>query len=103
LACKHKEARAILDKIAPIMVTIGALEAGPEFELLAAQIREPMTAKKLWLQNVVATATITMSSVDSADLPDLCSLREVLDTIAGAKKVLALITGVLAAMARAHR
>jgi G3E family GTPase len=103
LAGKQKEARAILDKIAPVMASIESLEGVQEFSMLAVPLREPLSAKKLFLEQVAAAAHIIMASVDATDLPEMASLREVLDTIANAKKVIALITGVLAAIARAHR
>jgi hypothetical protein len=103
LASKQKEARAILDKVAPVLASIESLEGVPEFGMVAAPLLEPLKDKKGFLDRAVASALMVMASSEAADLPELVSLKEVLDTIANAKKVIALITNVLAAIARAHR
>jgi hypothetical protein len=103
LAVKQKDARAILAKIVPVIAAIEALENVVEFALIALPLREPLEVKKEFLQNTQACATAIMTGLDPTDLPELPSLKAVVDAIAAAKKVIALITGVLAAIARAHR
>jgi hypothetical protein len=86
-----------------VLASIESLEGVPEFGMLAPPLREPLSAKKEFLDQASASAMLVMASSEAADLPELVSLKEVLDTIANAKKVIALITNVLAAIARAHR
>ena len=102
LATKQREARVMITKIASVLTSIEAIEALAEFSMLSLQLREPLLARKAFLEENVAKAAVIVASDDVDELPVLASSVEVLEAIADAKKVVARITNVLAAIARLH-
>ena len=103
LATKQREARVMITKIASVLTSIEAIEAIAEFSMLSLQLREPLLAKKTFLDNNADVAAAIVASDDVGDLPVMASSAEVLEAIADAKKVVARITNVLAAIARLHQ
>jgi hypothetical protein len=102
LESKKKEARMMLSKITPVLSSIEAIESLAEFSMLSPQLREPLMAKKEFLDTNAAAAAAIIASDDVGDLPAMASSSGVLEAIADAKKVVARITNVLAAIARLH-
>jgi hypothetical protein len=102
LATRKKEAQTILGKIAPVLTSLEAVVAGAEFGMLSVQLREPLEMKKIFLEETVAAANIIVGSEAGEDLPEIAPLAEISDAVAIAKKIVARITNVLAAIARLH-
>ena len=92
----------MLSKITPVLSSIEAIESLAEFSMLSPQLREPLMAKKEFLDTNAAAAAAIIASDDVGDLPAMASSSGVLEAIADAKKVVARITNVLAAIARLH-
>jgi hypothetical protein len=103
LAAIQKDATAILAKATPMLASISALEDGPEFALVAAPVVEPLLIAKAKMECAVAAATATMACTDIDDVPECASLKDVSDWIATSKKTIALVTNMLAMIARAAR
>ena len=103
LAVMQKEAAAILSKLTPVLASITALTEGAEFGLVAAPVVEPLLVTKARMECAMAAATDIMSCTDPDDVPECATLKEVMDWIATSKKVIALITNMLAMIARAAR
>ncbi len=104
LAAMQKDASLILGKLAPVLGSISALEDGAEFSLIASPVVEPLLVTKAKMEVAVAAATATMASTDLDDVPaDSATLREVMEWIASSKKTIALITNMLAMIAKAAR
>jgi hypothetical protein len=103
LAMKHREARVMIGKIASVLTSIEAIEAVPEFSLLGQELREPLLARKAFLETNGAVAEEIVACEVLDDLPALASSAELLEAAADAKKTVARITNVLAAIARLHR
>jgi hypothetical protein len=100
LATRKKEAQTILGKIAPVLTSLEAVVAGAEFGMLSVQLREPLEIKKIFLEETVAAANIIVGSEAGEDLPKIAPLVEISEALAIAKKIVARITNVLAAIAR---
>jgi hypothetical protein len=103
LAGLQKEAGAIVAKLTPVLANISALEDGAEFGLVASPVVEPLLVTKARMQCAMAAATDIISCTELDDVPACASLKEVMDWIASSKKVIALITNMLAMIARAVR
>ena len=102
LATRKKDAQTILGKIAPVLTSLEAVVAGAEFGMLSVQLREPLEMKKIFLEETLAAANIIVGSEAGEDLPEIAPLAEISDAVAIAKKIVARITNVLAAIARLH-
>jgi hypothetical protein len=100
LATRKKDAQTILGKIAPVLTSLEAVVAGAEFGMLSVQLREPLEMKKIFLEETLAAANIIVGSEAGEDLPEIAPLAEISDAVAIAKKIVARITNVLAAIAR---
>jgi hypothetical protein len=100
LATRKKDAQTILGKIAPVLTSLEAVVAGAEFGMLSVQLREPLEMKKIFLEETLAAANIIVRSEAGEDLPEIAPLAEISDAVAIAKKIVARITNVLAAIAR---
>jgi hypothetical protein len=103
LATRKKEAQTILGKIGPVMASIEAVVAGGEFGMLSVQLREPLEIKKTFLEETLCAANIIVASEaedDVSELPEIGSMVVILEALATAKKIVARITNVLAAIAR---
>jgi hypothetical protein len=100
LATRKKDAQTILGKIAPVLTSLEAVVAGAEFGMLSVQLREPLEMKKIFLEETVAAANIIVGSEAGEDLPEIAPLAEISDAVSIAKKIVARITNVLAAIAR---
>jgi hypothetical protein len=103
LAAIQKDATVILAKLTPMLVSITALEEGAEFGLVAAPVVEPLLVAKEKMKCAVAAATATMACSDIDEVPEGASLKDVSDWIATSKKTIALVTNMLAMIARAAR
>jgi hypothetical protein len=100
LATRKKDAQTILGKIAPVLTSLEAVVAGAEFGMLSVQLREPLEKKKDFLEETLAAANIIVGSEVGEDLPEIAPLAEISEALATAKKIVARITNVLAAIAR---
>jgi hypothetical protein len=103
LAVMQKDATAILSKLTPVLASIAALTEGAEFGLVAAPVVEPLLTLKAKMECAMAAATEILSCTDPEDVPECATLKQVMDWIATSKKVIALITNMLAMIARAAR
>ena len=103
LAAIQKDATVILAKLTPMLASITALEEGAEFGLVATPVVEPLLVTKAKMECAVAAATATMACSDIDEVPEGASLKDVLDWIATSKKTIALVTNMLAMIARAAR
>jgi hypothetical protein len=103
LAGLQKEAAAIVSKLTPVLASISALEDGAEFRLVASPVVQPLLDTKARMECAMAAAADVMVSTDPDDVPECATLKEVMDWIAMAKKTIALITNMLAMIARAGR
>jgi hypothetical protein len=104
LAGIQKESAAILAKLTPVLASITALTEGAEFALVAAPVVDPLLDMKAKMDCAMAAATATMACSDLDDVPEgNASLKDVMEWIASSKKVIALITNMLAMIARAAR
>ena len=103
LASMQKDATIILTKLTPMLASITALEEGAEFGLVAAPVVEPLLVAKAKMECAVAAATATMACSDIDEVPEVASLKDVLDWIATSKKTIALVTNMLAMIAWAAR
>ncbi len=99
----QKEAAAIVSKLTPVLASISALEDGSEFSLVASPVVQPLLDSKARMECAMAAATDIMSCTDVNDVPVCATLKEVTECIASSKKVIALITNMLAMIARAGR
>jgi hypothetical protein len=103
LASLQKDATIILTKLTPMLASITALEEGAEFGLVAAPVVEPLLVAKAKMECAVAAATATMACSEVEQVPKGASLKDVSDWIATSKKTIALVTNMLAMIARAAR
>jgi hypothetical protein len=103
LAAMQKDAAAIMSKLTPVLASITALTEGSEFGLVAAPVVEPLLVTKARMECAMHAATEIMSCTDPDDVPACATLKEVTDWVATSKKVIALITNMLAMIARAAR
>jgi hypothetical protein len=102
LACKKKEAQMVVGKISPLLIAVESVMTGPEFGMLTAALREPLEMKKAFLVENLAAANSILGSEVGEELPEIAPLAEIVDALATAKKIVARITNVLAAIARLH-
>jgi hypothetical protein len=100
LATRKKDAQTILGKIGPVLTSIEAVVAVGEFGMLSVQLREPLEIKKTFLEETLSAANIIVGSEAGEDLPEIAPLAEISEALAIAKKIVARITNVLAAIAR---
>jgi hypothetical protein len=103
LTVQHKAAQNIMAKASPVIAAIKSLETVPEFDMIALPLKEPLTAKHDVLETAMVSAAAVVACQDPSACPPLPDVKDVTDAIAGAKTSIALITGLLAAIARAHR
>ena len=103
LTAQQKAAQNIMAKASPVIAAIQYLEKVAEFDMIALPLKEPLTAKQEFLETAMASAAAVVACQDPSECPPLPTVKDVSDAIAGAKKSIALITGLLAAIARAHR
>jgi hypothetical protein len=103
LAGHQKEAAIIVAKLSPQIAIITSLEEVTEFNLVAAPLTEPLLATKAKMEEAVIAATATATCLDLEDVPEMASLKDVLEWIASSRKTIALITSMLAMIAKAGR
>ena len=103
LAGIQKESAAILAKLTPVLASITALTEGAEFGLVAAPVVEPLLVTKARMECAMAAATDIMSCTDPDDVPECATLKVVMEWITTSKKVISLITHMLAMVARSAR
>jgi hypothetical protein len=103
LAGVQKEAAIIVAKLTPLLAVITCLEDGPEFSLVAAPLTEPLLSTKAKMEDAMFAATTTATCLDIEDVPVMPSLKDVLEWIATSRKTIALITSMLAMIAKASR
>jgi hypothetical protein len=105
LASRKKDAQTILGKIGPVLTSIEAVVAVGEFGILSVQLREPLEIKQTFLSETLSAANIIVASEaadDINDLPEIASLMVIMEALSSAKKIVARVTNVLAAIARLH-
>jgi hypothetical protein len=103
LAGVQKVAAIIVAKLTPLLAIITCLVDGPEFSLVAAPLTEPLLSTKEKMEDAVIAATTTATCLDIEDVPEMASLKDVLEWIATSRKTIALITSMLAMIAKANR
>jgi hypothetical protein len=103
LAGLQKEANVIVTKLTPVIANILSMEAKVEFALVALPLTQPLLEKRCFMQAAVAGATVMLACTNVKDVPKCASLKEVLEAIAASKKTVALITNMLAIIARSNR
>ncbi len=103
LSIQRKVAAQIIAKATAVVTTVSELEAKPEFSMIAAPLRDPLIEKRDFLAEAVSNASIVSDhNADASNLPELPDIKTVSDAVAAAKKQIALITNMLAAIARAR-
>jgi hypothetical protein len=100
LAFKKKDAQMVVGKISPVLIAVESVVAVAEFAMLTAGLREPLEMKKAFLVENLAAANRILDSEADEEMPEIAPLVEILDALATAKKIVARITNVLAAIAR---
>jgi hypothetical protein len=103
LASIQKEAAVIVTKLTPLLAIITSLEDGAEFSLVAAPLTEPLLVTKAKMEEAVIAATAAVTCSDLEDVPEMPSLKDVVEWIASSRKTIALITSMLAMIAKAGR
>jgi hypothetical protein len=104
LAGVQKEAANITQKLTPVLASIEALEDGPEYSLVAAPLTEPLVALREKMEAAMASAVVTGQCTDIGDVPEgMATIKQVMDWIATSRKTTALITSMLAMIAKAGR
>ncbi len=103
LAGMQKDAAAIVSKLTPVLASIAALTEGSVLGLVAAPVVDPLLVLQAKMECAMHAATAIMSCTEPDDVPACATLKEVTDWVATSKKVIALITNMLAMIARAGR
>jgi hypothetical protein len=95
-----KAANLILSKVGPLVVALDATLARPGMTMVAAIIKDPLTASAEAFHDIEETARGVVSSDGEAKLVNVPDIKEVGNLIAQCKKQIALATQMLATLAR---